>query len=440
MLQVDPKKDSFSSNLCLSRAYGFNSGTLSPQVITQLQSSVLNTKVLLTPTEDPAAFSAEPLQSIIDIVDEEMEDQESSEVEGISDFDLGKITVKVKTHRSLDNSVIDIPAVDNYDTVLSLAKISANAYVEDPELSSASWYSVDPFLKEDGFGWDESAIRGYVYTNPEKTLVIMAIKGTSTMIFDRSGHTAGADKFNDNLMFSCCCARVDFSWDTVCPCFQNNSTCKQECLVEYSRKTRSFPFKKNITLLSDSLNENRTRTLEVTNIYPVYYYQAIKIYEQLKKDYPNATIWLTGHSLGGSLASLLAITYPGTAAVAFSAPGERLFAERLGLLPERRKNNTEMLDKLMQSLPIFHIYNTADPIPYGKCTGIWSLCYIAGYAMETKCHLGQVCEYDIGSGLPFDLQKHKLKYLIQNIIMAGHSPPPCRVQSDCFDCKGWNFV
>ena len=46
--------------------------------------------------------------------------------------------------------------------------------------------------------------------------------------------------------------------------------------------------------------------------------------------YPDATIWLVGHSLGGALASLLGTTF-GLPAVAFEAPGERLAAMRLHL-------------------------------------------------------------------------------------------------------------
>ena len=437
-----PAGSASTRDIALSNAYGFAAGVLSPQVITRLPSSTVAYNAMPSSSmKDPTALGLEALEPLIEMLDKGEMEQDLFSTERFPHLDLRHINVKVKAHYTMNGTMANAPAIDDYDTVLSLAKISANAYVSDPELVSASWYSVDPFFREDGFGWDESAIRGYVYTNPSKTLVIMAIKGTSTAIFDGSGHTAAADKFNDNLMFSCCCARVDFSWDTVCPCFRSNSTCEQECLVEYAKRVRSFPFKKNTTIpMGNGLSGDGIRTMEMADIYPVYYYQAVKIYQQLKRDYPDATIWLTGHSLGGSLASLLAMTYPGTAAVAFSAPGERLFAERLGLLPLRTEKNEDIFQELMQSLPIFHIYNTADPIPYGKCSGIWSLCYLAGYAMETRCHLGHVCEYDIGPGKPFDLKKHKLGYLIEKIIMADYPLPTCRVQSDCFDCKDWTFA
>lgn len=46
--------------------------------------------------------------------------------------------------------------------------------------------------------------------------------------------------------------------------------------------------------------------------------------------YPDANVWLTGHSLGGSLASLIGVTF-GLPTVAFEAPGDRLAARRLHL-------------------------------------------------------------------------------------------------------------
>lgn len=46
--------------------------------------------------------------------------------------------------------------------------------------------------------------------------------------------------------------------------------------------------------------------------------------------YPEANIWLTGHSLGGGIAALTGATF-GAPVVAFESPGDRMAARRLHL-------------------------------------------------------------------------------------------------------------
>jgi surfactin synthase thioesterase subunit len=57
---------------------------------------------------------------------------------------------------------------------------------------------------------------------------------------------------------------------------------------------------------------------------------AQNLYNNLTYMYPDSNIWLTGHSLGGGLASLLGMTF-GVPVVAFETSGDKLAAERLHL-------------------------------------------------------------------------------------------------------------
>ena len=63
--------------------------------------------------------------------------------------------------------------------------------------------------------------------NPDNNTVVLLIKGTTL-----NGLTSKADKLNDNLMSSCCCARVDIAWvfRTVCDCYVKHWQCDNTCL------------------------------------------------------------------------------------------------------------------------------------------------------------------------------------------------------------------
>jgi len=76
-------------------------------------------------------------------------------------------------------------------------------------------------------------------------------------------------------------------------------------------------------------------------------------------------------------------------------------------------------------VPVTHVYHNADPIPQGACTGITSLCAQAGYALETRCHLGQTIVYDTVTKLGWhaDVRKHPIKELVLNVLDLEGSWP-----------------
>jgi len=65
-----------------------------------------------------------------------------------------------------------------------------------------------------------------------------------------------------------------------------------------------------------------------------------------------------------------------------------------------------------------HVYHTADPIPQGVCTGFGSPCSQAGFALETRCHLGESIVFDTVKklGWSVDVRKHIIKEVVMNVL------------------------
>lgn len=311
---------------------------------------------------------------------------------------------------------IKVPNVTDRDTVVTLATISSNAYVrypkDDDEKRKSDWIDLgdwDPNREDDdvNFGWDDIGLRGHVFVSKDNKTVVIGIKGTSGAGLPGGGsdETGGNDKTNDNLLFSCCCARISYMSTTVCDCYEKTYTCNQDCLEKELRK------------------EDK------------YYQAVLELYRNVTDIYPPelTDIWVTGHSLGGALASLLGRTF-GLPAVAFEAPGEMLATRRLHLpsppgLPQHMEN-------------IWHFGNTADPIYMGVCNGASSTCNLAGYAMETTCHTGLQCVYDVvtDKGWSVNLLNHRIHTVIDDIILTYNETAPCAPLPPCRDCFNWRFV
>lgn len=333
-------------------------------------------------------------------------------------------------------SEITLPDMTDKNTVIGLAKMCYNSYLE---VGSADWIDLgEKVLTNSSFGWDEDGLRGYVFSDQTEKLIVIAIKGTSasyaahlTMetgdslgirnVDDKQkegsgsctgdetvnimqGNTVIRDKMNDNLLFSCCCARVDISWRyPVCSCYQNNQQCDQTCLEK--------------SLIFDDS----------------YYQLALELYNATARAYPDSTIWLTGHSLGGGIASLAALTY-GVPSVSFESPGALLAAKRLHLPMHPGYD--------MKTAPHWSIGNTGDPIWMGSCTGPTTACYYAGYAMESKCHIGQRIMYDTvkEKGWWLDIRNHRMRDVIDKVLEPWEFVPQGDFNESCVDCDWWTFV
>lgn len=342
-------------------------------------------------------------------------------VEGYLDY-----AIKVKGNPKILGSIglewddiedIPVPDMKDKDTLVSMASISSNAYVrfpkDDKEKLKSDWTDVGQGWQPDtddeniNFGWLEDGLRGHIFVSNKSNTVVIGIKGTlgAGLPGGGSDETATNDKINDNLLFSCCCARVGYMWTTVCDCYEKTYTCNQDCLER------------------ELLRQDR-------------YYQAVMdLYHNVTLLYSpdKYNIWVTGHSLGGALASLLGRTF-GLPTVAFEAPGELLATKRLHLpqapgIPKHLEN-------------IWHVGNTADPIYMGVCNGATSSCNAAGYAMETQCHTGRQCVYDVvaDKGWSVNLLNHRIHTVIDDIIMKYNDTAPCVEALPCRDCFNWRYV
>ncbi|KAI9721112.1 MAG: putative lipase atg15 [Candelaria pacifica] len=306
--------------------------------------------------------------------------------------------------------VDDIPGpnVTDKETILNLARMASNAYETDP--SSTSWEDVSygGFNFSNSFGWEGDGLRGHIFADSRNSTIVMGLKGTTAAVFDGAGTTTN-DKVNDNLFFSCCCAQGGrYFWRQVCDCQTTTYTCNKTCVVKALR------------------DENR------------YYRASLDLYANVTALYPDSDVWIVGHSLGGSVGSLLGLTY-GLPVVTYEAPPQALAATRLGLpTPPGSDSGASQYRKLTG---VYHVGHTADPIFMGVCNGATSLCSLGGYAMETACHTGSRCVYDVvaDKGWRSGLGTHKISSVINDVIKAYDTVPKCELDEECIDCYNWKY-
>lgn len=85
----------------------------------------------------------------------------------------------------------------------------------------------------------------------------------------------------------------------------------------------------------------------------------------------------------------------------------------------------------------------------GTCNGILSSCYIAGYAFESRCHLGKKIVYDTVSNLSWsvDLRTHPIANMIDTILaepwplaeeQGREVPEAVPQEDDCIVCFSFN--
>ena len=299
------------------------------------------------------------------------------------------------------------PNISDKSTVITFAKMAANAYVQTR--LDGEWLPVKGgFNYTDDFGWQTDGLRGHIFADETNSTVVIGLKGTSPAVFD-GADTTGNDKLNDNLFGSCCCGQGgQYLWKQVCDCMTGTYQCNSTCLVK-SLKTKSH-----------------------------YYWAVRDLYHNVTERYPNSDVWLSGHSLGGVVSSLLGLTY-GLPTMTFEAFPDAMAASRLGLpTPPGYQIGSHQSRSDVQ---LHHFGHTADPIYMGTCNAASSFCTIAGYAFQGVCHTGKTCTYDtVGDlGWRVGIGTHKIVNVIRDVLEKYDTVPSCEADEECVDCYNWKF-
>ena len=81
---------------------------------------------------------------------------------------------------------VSAPNTTDKETVLSLARMSWDAYTAEP--GTGEWQdATGKFNNSQGFGWEGDSLRGHIFADQNNATVIIALKGTSPGMCDSSG-------------------------------------------------------------------------------------------------------------------------------------------------------------------------------------------------------------------------------------------------------------
>ena len=295
----------------------------------------------------------------------------------------------------------------NYENILDLASMANNVYLNPQD---SKWLNTTLQEVQD-ISLNTESLKVYLFRNSQLKINVISIKGTSLYwrypqnilnntcsINDKDIYidsTYYNDKYNDNMYFSCCYYKQSNLFEKCDQCQDEYNTCCLQC----------YDNTKNL-----ELNYINIGSEIVTNLQKIIDF--------------NEEVLFTGHSLGGTVASLLAIKY-NKIGVGFESPGDKHYADMINM---DYTNNR-----------IYHFGHNADPIFMGDCGGT---CNILGYSIYTKCHIGNTCVYDSKDKLKMgeSLWNHRIHYVIDNIISQWqNNMPECSKSNNCNDCEKWTY-
>jgi putative lipase involved disintegration of autophagic bodies len=308
-----------------------------------------------------------------------------------------------------------------YTNIVDFATLSYNVYYN---INSPSWVNTT-FQNVIDISIKNNSVKSYLFTNKDRTKSIISFKGTSIYwqpmyiknnqstqdiclndnVYDNVYDTLSSvsnDKYNDNLYYSCCFYKQSSAYECNCENPDNNlknvKTCCKDC------------YKNSINFELNYINE-------------------IKLILQNAKqyiDFEKNTVYFTGHSLGGTLAIIASILY-NKKAITFHSPGFKHYINLINLGYNINYDN------------IYNFGNNADPLFIGNCG---SLCYLFGYNIDTKCHIGNTCIYDAKTKLGYteSILNHRIERILNDVIPHWeHDLPDCFIDKDCIDCENWIY-
>lgn len=94
-----------------------------------------------------------------------------------------------------DDVEVIAPDITDRQTILTLAKMTSNAYTLP---TADDWYPVGKYNTSLPFGWEDDAdgLRGHIFADDKNETVVISIKGTSAGVLGSGGPTAKNDKYN----------------------------------------------------------------------------------------------------------------------------------------------------------------------------------------------------------------------------------------------------
>ena len=310
-----------------------------------------------------------------------------------------------------------------YKLIYDLAIMSNNVYTY---INQSNWIDLPNYTVKDITN-DNNTIKSFIFYNKETNVI--SFKGTTTIIGLQEGgnlqtpdplSSTFADKFNDNLYFSCCFYKQSNLFNdlhcetggtsTVDDVSQQGTSTDQQATSTDQQGKHSC---------SKSCYQNSTSfSLNYINI-------AKDIIEKVKKeDIDFKNVIFTGHSLGGTIATIMGIMYNKTS-IAFQSPGDKHYLHLIGL--QAHKNT-------------YHFGHDADPLFMGTCG---NTCWTFGYNVYTKCHSGYTCLYNAKEKLGYteSILNHRIDSIIKNVLPHWENDfPECIKDTNCVDCESWDFI